>query len=378
MKSTYDVIIVGTGAMGSATAAELSRRGRKVLCFDRFEPPHNLGSSHGLTRIIREAYYESPKYVPIIQKAYENWEKLERDTGESLYLRTGGLMIGPGESQLLKGALLSAQLHHLPHEILDSRQIRERFPAFHPDSDDIGIWEPRAGILFPEKCIEANLRLASKHGATFHFNETVTDWEASNGSITVNSSRGIYHADRLLLTAGAWLDQLLAGLKISLKVERQVLYWFGAKSNTRYFQPENFPIFIWSYDHDRIFYGFPDLGSGIKFAKHYEGVPAHPDTINRVVGNEEIESMKALIRRWIPDAEGQLLSTSVCMYTNTPNLHFHISPHPLHERVLVASICSGHGFKFASAFGEILSDILENKKPAFDLSLFGFPGLLPK
>ena len=157
-----------------------------------------------------------------------------------------------------------------------------------------------------------------------------------------------------------------------------MLYWFGAKSNTRYFQPENFPIFIWSYDHDRIFYGFPDLGSGIKFAKHYEGVPAHPDTINRVVGNEEIESMKALIRRWIPDAEGQLLSTSVCMYTNTPNLHFHISPHPLHERVLVASICSGHGFKFASAFGEILSDILENKKPAFDLSLFGFPGLLPK
>jgi sarcosine oxidase len=372
MKSTYDVIIVGTGAMGSATAAELSRRGRKVLCFDRFEPPHNLGSSHGQTRIIREAYYENPKYVPIIQKAYENWEKLERDSGESLYLRTGGLIIGPGESQLQKGAVLSAEMHHLPHEILDSGQIRKRFPAFHPDSDDIGIWEPRAGILFPEKCIEANLRIASKHGAMFHFNETVTDWEASNGSITVNSSLGKYHADRLLLTAGAWLGQLLAGLQISLKVERQVLYWFGAKSNTRFFQPENFPIFIWSYDHDRIFYGFPDLGSGIKFAKHYDGEPAHPDTIDRVAGRKEIESMKALIRRWIPDAEGQLLSTSVCMYTNTPNLHFYISPHHLHEQVLIASICSGHGFKFASAFGEILSDILEGKKPDFDLSLFGF------
>ncbi|MEJ0106029.1 MAG: N-methyl-L-tryptophan oxidase [Bacteroidota bacterium] len=246
MNTDYDIIIIGIGAMGSATACHLAQRNKKILGIDRFAPPHKMGSSHGQTRIIREAYFEDPQYVPIIQHSYRNWGKLEKEYGEQLYLQTGGLMMGLPGCEIVKGAKLSADLHQLPYEILNAKEIREKFPAFHPTDDTIAIWEPRAGILFPEKCIEAYIKTAKKNNADFLFNEPAITWEATNEGVCVTTSNGKYYAKQLLLTAGAWLKNFLPGLNVPLTVERQVLYWFEPAIQTDIFKPGKFPIFIWT------------------------------------------------------------------------------------------------------------------------------------
>ncbi|MES1215479.1 MAG: N-methyl-L-tryptophan oxidase [Bacteroidota bacterium] len=372
MKQQFDVIIIGIGAMGSATACHLAKRGKKVLGIDRYTPPHSLGSSHGQTRIIREAYFEDPQYVPIVQQAYENWGKLEKEYGHPLYLQTGGLMMGEPGCDIVKGTILSAELHHLQYEIINAKEIKKKFSAFNPSDKTIAVWETRAGIIFPEEGIKAHITVAVKNNADFLFNEPAVSWQASGDGVCVTTSNGKYYADQLLLTAGAWLNNFLPGNELPLTVERQVLYWFEPASKTNAFNPDKFPVFIWTPDNDNDFYGFPDLGTGVKIARPHRSKPADPDTINRNVKEEEIAVIKSLLQKYIPQANGRLLSTEVCMYTNTPDNHFRIFPHPQYQQVLAASICSGHGFKFSSAIGEILSDILLYKKTSFDLSLFGF------
>lgn len=370
MINEYDVIIIGVGAMGSATAYHLAQQNKKVLGIDRFTPPHTMGSSHGQTRIIREAYFEGPQYVPIIQRAYCNWEKLEKEYGQQLYQQTGGLMMGSSECEIVQGAKLSADLHHLPYEILTAKQIKEKFPAFYPLNNMIAIREPRAGILFPEKCIEAHIKLALKNKTDFLFNEPATSWQINNNTVCVSTSKGKYYAKQLLLTAGAWLKNFLPNLNLSLSIERQVLFWFEPVIPTTIFNPGKFPVFIWSPGTGNDFYGFPDLGNGIKIAKHHRGEITDPEKINRNVKPEETELIRGFLKEFIPGANGRLLATEVCMYTNTPDFHFRIFNHPEHKNVLAASICSGHGFKFSSAIGEILADLLLNNKSSFDLSLF--------
>jgi sarcosine oxidase len=372
MNRQYDVIIIGIGAMGSAAAYHLAERGKKILGIDRYTPPHSLGSSHGQTRIIREAYFEDPQYVPIVQQAYENWGKLENAYGRQLYLQTGGLMMGAPDCEIVKGAILSAQLHHLQHEIINAKEIKKRFPALYPSDDMIAVWEPRAGILFPEESIKAHIEIATKNNADFLFNQPAISWQAEGDGVCIITSKGKHYAKQLLLTAGAWLNNFLPDNPLPLTIERQVLYWFEPKNKTDLFDPEKFPVFIWSPDTKNDFYGFPNLGQGIKIAKHHRGETAEPDSINRNVREEEVELIRSFFKKNISGANGKLLSTEVCMYTNTPNHHFRIFIHPQHQQVLAASICSGHGFKFSSAFGEILSDILLHKKSSFNLSLFGY------
>lgn len=370
MTKVYDVIIAGTGAMGSAAAAELSQRGLQVLAIDRFTPPHALGSSHGHSRIIREAYYEDPRYVPILQKAYENWERLEAATARRLYLKTGGLMIGPAKSELVTGALRSATTHHLSYRLLTANEIRTQYPAFHVDDDMVAVWEPRAGILFPEQCVAAQLSVAEKHGADFCFDEPVISWQADGKGVSVTTASNKFVGSRLLLAAGSWLPQLYPEFGSTLTIERQVLYWFRPQLDREIFEPGRFPVFIWSYDDEHLFYGFPDLGDGVKVAMHYGGEQTDIVHIDRVVRDGEVDFMRGLLKRYVPGAAGPLNAATVCMYTNTPSRHFYIAPHPQYPQVLVASICSGHGFKFASAFGEILSDLLMGNKSPFDLTLF--------
>ena len=368
----YDVIIVGLGAMGSSAACNLAQRKQKILGIDRFTPPHAMGSSHGQTRIIREAYFEGPQYVSIIQKAYENWEKLEQDSGQQLYVKTGGLMIGYPDSDLVKGALLSATTHKLSHEIFDSTEIKKRYPAFNPDDKMIALYETRAGILFPEKCIIANLTIAEKHGSSFNYDENVTGWRSAGDILYIKTNKQEYQTRNLLVTAGAWLKQLFPELQLPLSVERQVLYWFDPFEKAEYFKKELFPINIWAYGSNKNFYSFPDMGQGIKVAIHHEGEITEPDLIDRKVHEKEIIKMRSILQLFIPRANGKLRAAEVCMYTNTADSHFLISQHPDHRNILTASICSGHGFKFASAFGEILTDIILENRSAFDLSLFGY------
>ena len=373
---TYDVVVAGLGAMGSAAACHLARRGRRVLGLDRFSPPHARGSSAGRTRIIREAYFENPAYVPLVQRAYELWDALAADTGRTLRLATGGLMIGNPEGALVTGAYASARIHALAHEVLEPAEIARRFPALAPGPTDVAIWEPRAGVLFPEACIAAHLEQAASAGAELVVDEPVLSWSAGAGQVEVRTAAGRYRAAHLIVAAGAWAREFLPRLDLPLVVQRQTLFWFRPAAHAAHFLPERFPIFIWEDEPGRFIYGFPELGDGVKIARHQEGETTDPDAVRREVPDAEAEPLRAVIRRLIPDADGPLLEREVCLYTNTPDGHFVLDVHPEHPEVLIASPCSGHGFKFASALGEVMADLVTGAKPRFDLELFGLARLL--
>src|SRR3989442_1415113 len=210
----FDVIVVGLGGMGSASAFHLSQRGQKVLGLDRFRPPHTFGSSHGQSRIIREAYFEHPLYVPLVQRAYELWAELAKASGQRLLLQTGGLMIGPPDGIVVKGTLASARTHHLQHELLSVDEVRRRFPATDPRDDMVGVWEPRAGVLFPELCVQAHLRFAQESGGTLKFNEAVTSWSEGGDSLEVKTAQGVYHCKHLVISAGSWAKELIPELPV--------------------------------------------------------------------------------------------------------------------------------------------------------------------
>ena len=356
--------------MGSLTIRTLAERGVRVLGFDRFAPPHAMGSSHGETRIIREAYFEDPRYVPLVQRAYERWADLEQQTGARLFQQTGGLMLGYPDGALISGARLSAELHRLPHDLLDAAAVRRRFPAFRPEDDMVGVWEPRAGMLFPERCIAAALSVAQAAGATVHTGETLLGFDATDAGVTVRTDAGHYEARTLVLSVGAWTRDVLADLALPLVVQRNLLFWFDPERAPAQFAPEAFPIFIADYTHEKAWYGFPDVGTGLKLSRHHYGDHVHPDTVERTVAPEEVDSFREILARYMPDANGTLRAAQACLYTNAPDEHFLIGRHPGAPRVVVASPCSGHGFKFASVIGDVLADLATDQDPAFDLSTF--------
>lgn len=370
MTLAYESIVVGLGAMGSAAACHLAHRGGTVLGFDRYRPPHAVGSSHGDTRIIRETYFEHPIYVPMVQRAYELWSELEQRSGVVLYRRTGGLMIGAAESELVAGALRSAHEHGLAHELIGAREIRKRFPALQPADDMVGVLEPRAGVLFPELCVAAHLDLAQEAGADLRFDEPVLRWEPDGGGVRVFTQRGEYRASHLIATAGAWMSALFPDLALPFAIERQTLYWFEPPVAGDLFDPERCPIHLWQFDGRRFFYGFPDLGEGVKVGRHHHGRIGTLDTVDRDVSAEEVDDIRGLVRRFVPRADGALRRSAVCLYTNTPDEHFWIDRHPAHANVLIVSPCSGHGFKFSGVIGEIVADWVTEGGSRFDLSLF--------
>ena len=366
----YDVIVAGLGAMGSAAACHLSRRGASVLGLDRFAPPHASGSSSGKSRIIREAYFEHPAYVPLVQRAYELWRELERDSGRVLLRETGGLMIGPPGGSLVSGALLSARTHHLPHQVLETAELAGRFPTLRPEPGTVAVWEPRAGALIPEACIAAHLEQATRAGATLATGEPALSWRSTADGIEVVTATARHRAGKLVIAVGAWAARLLPELQLPLTVQRQVLFWFEPARHPEMFAPERFPVFIWEDEPDRFFYGFPDLGGGVKIARHQEGETTDPDRVRREVAEAEAAPLRAVIERLIPDAAGRLVESAVCLYTNTPDSHFILDFHPANSDVLIASPCSGHGFKFGSALGEVMADLLLEGRSGFDLALF--------
>ncbi|MCC6245356.1 MAG: N-methyl-L-tryptophan oxidase [Gemmatimonadaceae bacterium] len=370
MNDFYDVIVAGLGAMGSLTTYQLARRGHRVLGLDRFTPPHAMGSSHGFSRIIREAYFEDPRYVPLVQQAYEEWATLEARSNVRVFRQTGGLMLGPPDGVLVSGALRSAELHGLPHELLSAREVAARFPAFAPDAAMVGVVEPRAGILSPELAIGAALDVARTDGATIHVGESLLSWHEVPGGVEVVTTGGRYRAGSLLISVGAWTRDVVEELALPLVVQRNVQHWFTPLRSPQHFAAEHLPIFIGEYAPGKAWYGFPDVGDGLKVALHHHGEVVHPDTVNRDVAPDEVESVREILARYMPDANGTWRHSAVCMYTNAPDEHFVIGRHPWCARVVVASPCSGHGFKFASVLGDVLADLTTDCPPAYDLSLF--------
>jgi len=371
-RSMHDVAIVGLGVMGGAAALELARRGARVIGFDRFEPPHRWGSSHGDTRIIREAYFEHPVYVPMVQRAFVLWRELERASGAALLQQTGGVMIGEPDSTLIAGALRSARTHGLQHEVLSASELRARVPVLNPEPGMVGVWEPRAGVLAAEACVSAQLGQARRHGADLRYDEPVSHWQADGADISVHTARGRHRARQLVVCAGAWVASLLPGVALPFRVERQLLHWFEPAATAAAFTPQRCPVHLWQFDGSRFFYGFPDQGAGVKVAFHHRGESTSADAVTREVAAAEVDDMRRTLRRLLPAADGRLRASTVCLYTNTPDEHFWIDRHPAHGNVLVASPCSGHGFKFAPVIGEIVADLVEGRPSRFDLGLFGW------
>jgi sarcosine oxidase len=365
-----DVIVLGLGGMGSAAACHLARRGRTVIGLEQYGPAHDRGSSHGRSRIIREAYFEHPDYVPLIQRAYELWAALEQEAGSRLFLPTGGLMIGPQDGTLVQGALTSARRHGLTHELLPAAEIRRRYPAFAVGDEAVAVWEPRAGVLFPEACTLAHLGQAARAGALLRMEERVVDWQVRDGGVEVRTERNRYTADRLVVTAGPWASQVLADLGLPLQVERNVMYWFRPTAPAA-FAPERLPIYIYEYRRDGFIYGFPQVaGEGVKVAHHHSGEFCTPETIRRGVAPEEVQQMRAVLARTLPALSGELLQAATCMYTNTPDGHFIIDTHPRHPQVIMACGFSGHGFKFAAVVGEIVAELAIEGRTRHPIALF--------
>jgi sarcosine oxidase len=367
-----DAIIIGLGGMGSAAAFHLSRRGRKVLGIERFSPAHDLGSSHGKSRIIRQAYFEGAEYVPLLTRSYELWEDLERESGESLMEMTGALMLGPPESDVIAGSRMSARKHSLPHEMLDAKEVVRRYPYFSPAPETVALFEKRAGFLRPEATINAHLDLAAKHTADLRFEETVGSWEASEASVKVTTDSGEYEAERLVVAAGAWSGGMLPDMNLPLRVERRVMHWFEPTETP---DPSP-PVFLWAPEGEEVFYAIPDSPGAMKAAFHYVGEESEPDELDRNVGDDEVAKIHECLGRYAPGLAGRHVESSACMYTNTPDSHFVISTHPEHPNVCVAAGFSGHGYKFCSVVGEIIADLAtegETKHPIglFDPARFG-------
>jgi sarcosine oxidase len=368
--TTYDVIIVGLGGMGSATAFELARRGVRVLGLEQFALGHDLGSSHGHTRIIRKAYYEHPDYVPLVTRAYEGWHDLEGRSGRRLLSACPCLTIGPTDSSLVRGVLQSAQQHELPVERLDSAEVRRRYAPFRVAEHEVGVLERSAGFLYVDDCVRAHQDEAQRLGATLREGEPVLAWSAEADGVSVRTSGGNYRSARLVLTAGPWAGQLLGRWGSALKVMRQVPLWFGTRDD-RQFGPDVFPIFIADTPGGH-FYGIPAVdANGLKVAQHY-GAPElpGPEGVERAIGPGDEEPVRAFLRRYLPDADGPVRRASVCIYTLSPDRHFIVGVHPEHPQVVLAAGFSGHGFKFAPVVGEVLADLVQSGGTAWPIAMF--------
>ena len=364
-----EVIVVGLGAMGAALAWRLARRGVRVVGLDRYHPPHALGSTHGRSRIIREAYYEHPHYVPMVQRAFGLWAELEAESRTRLYQPTGGLMIGPVDGPLVSGARTSAARHGVPVQVWSRDELAARVPALTPPADAIGLFEPRAGMLDPERAVSALLSSAAARGADLRFDAAVTGFEVVDGGVTVRTEAGErFEADQLVMAAGGWMTMLLPDLALPLVVERAVQYWFHTAGDARY-APGALPIFLLEAPDGRMLYGLPDQGHGLKLAEHHNGETSTADAIRRDVSPAEPEQFLEFAAPFVPGL-GAPSATAVCFYTNTPDEHFILDRHPQHERVYLVSACSGHGFKFAPAIGELVADEIAGRTPFMDLTPF--------
>ena len=357
---TYDAIVIGIGGMGSAAVYHLARRGARVLGIEQFDIPHDRGSSHGLSRIIRLAYWEHPDYVPFVRRAYNLWRELERDTGESLLTVTGSIDAGRDDSRMIRGALAACRAHRLEHELFDAAALTRRFPGYRLPADLVAVFQPDGGFLNPERCIVAHVNAARGLGATVQTRERTIDWTVTDGRVCVTTDRGRYEAAKLVISVGPWLPAVVPSLAPRLMVERQIVLW------TQPLRPElftlgRFPVFYVDTPHGA-FYGFPaDAALGFKIGKyHHRRQVTDPDALNRTCSVEDEATLREAISNYFPDANGPTLSASACMFTNTPDEHFVIDRLPGHPHIVVAGGFSGHGFKFCSAVGEMAAELALN------------------
>ncbi len=369
-RQAYDAIVLGIGGMGSAACYHLARRGKRVLGLEQFDIPHNMGSSHGVNRIIRLAYYEDPRYVPLLRRAYDLWRELEEGFGERLLFITGSLDAGDQDSEIFNGSFRSCQEHRLPHEVLSSAEIAERYPAYHLPPRHVALFQPDGGFLMSERCIVAHVVAAQAAGAEIRARERVVDWQVVGDRVQVQTDRGDYVAERLVITTGSWIGDLVPDLAALARPERQVVAWFQP-TEPALFAPERFPVFNLSVPEGH-YYGFPAHNvPGFKLGRyHHRGEQVDADTVDREPNAIDEGLLRTFAERYFPAGAGPTMALRVCLFTNTPDEHFVIDRLPDHSQVVIASACSGHGFKFCSVVGEILADLTLQGETAHDIGIF--------
>ncbi|MCY4640648.1 MAG: N-methyl-L-tryptophan oxidase [Chloroflexi bacterium] len=372
----YDAVVLGVGGMGSAALYELARRGRRVLGIERFDVPHERGSSHGVNRIIRLAYFEHPSYVPLLRRAYERWRSLEEAGGEQLLHITGSVDLGREQGRVFPGSLRSCLEHGLPHEVLGPAALMHRFPALRVPAGWRGLYQPQGGFVLSERAIVHHVLAAQEHGAEVRAREAVREWEDRGDVVRLRTDRGSYEARTLVVTSGAWAASL-PGLRGLLTPERQVMGWFQP-ARPALFAADALPVVVGEFD-EGVYYGFPVFGiPGFKIGRfHHLGEATTADGLDRECREEDEAVLRAALERYFPEADGPTLSLRACLFTNTPDEHFIIDRLPRSPNVVVAAGFSGHGFKFSSVVGEILADLVTSGETEHEISLFRldrFPG----
>ena len=358
-EDVYDAIVLGGGTMGTAAALSLARRGKKTVVLEQFGHVHDRGSHGGKTRILRHAYAESPDYVPLVQRADHLWQEIERETGERIFVRCGGLeMAAPGHAHA-RDARRSADEHGLPYEWLSPTEARTRWPVVAiPDDWDV-FFDPNAGFVMTESALTGMMRVARGLGVVLRENEPARSWQASSTGVSVQTDSATYRAETLVISVGAWASSVLSDLGLPLQVLRKTLWWLAIE-DPRAFAPERFPVFIADSGLGEI-YGFPVIDRfGLKIANHAGGDPATADSVDRTAADGESDNVRALASHLFSGVPGRITHRAVCLYTMTPDRNFVVDRHPVHENVVVAAGFSGHGFKFAPAIGELIARLADD------------------
>ena len=379
---TYDCIVLGFGGVGSAAMRFAALNGWSVLGIDRFGPAHDKGSSHGHTRVFRQAYFEHPDYVPLLLEAAELWDELNKrhrtkPSIKQLMHQAGVLTMGLEGSETVHGVLQACQQYHLDHECFTAAEIRRRLPIFNLADDHVGVFEPSGGYLLVEQCVTAMVSQALKHGAEIQSDTTVQNWSVdSAGLVTVTTDRGLFQAERLIVTAGAWSADLLPFLRDELTVLRKQQHWYQLDRVDQK-QVNDFPVFMFDEPDGQLYYGVPEIDYlGMKVCRHSGGQSvSDPTTIDRSLDDEELSAVESFMNQRLHFGKKRLVHHSVCMYTMSSDGHFIVDRVPDHDNVVFAAGLSGHGFKLAPVIGKYLVDRLAGeRKSTFDLFCLGREG----
>lgn len=371
----YDVIVVGVGGMGSAATYHLAKRGYDVLGLEQFNIPHQRGSSHGLTRIIRKAYSEDPEYVPLLDRSYELWETLQEEHGRQLLYLEGSIAAGRPDEENFNGAIEACEEHDLSYEILSSDELADRYPGYQLPEEFQAVYQPGGGFLASDRCLVAHVEQTFEHGGEIHPREGVTDWTVTSDGVHVETEKTEYTADRLVISAGAWAQELIDELDGKATPERQVLGWFQP-TEPEHFSPESFPVFTATFDEGPYF-GFPTFEvPGFKIGRHHHlEQDTTPDSIDRSPRPEDEAVLRNIVNEHFPTGAGPTMQLTTCMYTNSPDEQFIIDTHPEFPEVVIAAGFSGHGYKFCSVVGEILADLASKGETLHPIDMFRFKRL---
>ena len=363
-----DVIVIGTGGVGSAAMLHLALSGAKVIGLDRFAAGHDRGSSHGQTRVIRQAYFEHPDYVPLLQRSYQLWKELAEQCETQLYFETGLLEVGPAEGVVVPGVLCAAEEHRLEVDQLTKEETQARFPGFQYPDDHVAVYEQQAGYLLVEECVRAHIQQAIRVGAAHHVGEAVLDWKVGNDRVQVTTDQRVYHAAAVVITAGAWSDALVQATGLEFRVLRKHLHWL-ANCDSRYHGHNGCPTFFFETTNG-FFYGFPQIDDrGVKVAEHSGGeAVSDPLRVDRTRDVRDQQRVADFVWQSLPGVSTRQTHHEVCMYTMSPDEHFVIDRHPDCSRVVYAAGLSGHGFKFSSALGEALAAMVAGVQPPTSVS----------